>query len=197
MRAWQYNKYGGGATSLEQVEIPVPKAGKNQILLKIHASSVNPVDWKLQTGFAKLVIRLTLPITPGLDMAGTVAAVGSGVTHLSVGDRVAVQTNMTKQGALAEYAAVDTKAAIAKLPPEVSFEQAAGLPVAARTVLQGLTKAGAFPKSNGRVLVLGGSGGVGHYAVQVAKAAGAHVTATAGARNFDLLKSLGADEVLD
>lgn len=200
MRAWQYSKYGGGASALVEVhDHPVPKPKKGELLIKVQAASVNPVDWKMQEGIMKPILPGKFPCVPGMDVAGTVVKAGAGVGTLSAGDRVVGSTSFMYGGAYAEYAIVASKAA-AKLPEEVSMPDAAALPVAAITAVQGLRAGGVrdFNGSyNGNVLVLNASGGVGHYAVQLAKAAGAFVTASCGARNAGFVKGLGADEVID
>lgn len=201
MKAWQYGKYGGGSSALEAVDNkPVPKPGNGELLIKIQAASVNPLDWKLQKGFLKPLLPGKFPCIPGTDVAGTVVEVGQGAGgKFSVGDRIVTALNVVYGGSLAEYA-VAAPSVAAKLPLEVASPHAAGLPVAALTALQGLRSGGvrAFDGSySGNVLVLAASGGVGHYAVQLAKIAGAFVTATCSAQNFDFVKGLGADEVLD
>lgn len=201
MRAWQYRKYGGGASGLEKVnDKPVPKPGKGKLLVRVHAASVNPFDWKVQDGVMKPFAPGKFPYVPGVDVVGTVMEVGPGAGgSFAVGDRIVSYLSIVDGGAFAEYGLAQAKVA-AKLPGEVSSQDAAGLPVAAITVLQMLRACGIATLDGsyeGNVLVLGASGGVGHYAVQVAKLSGAFVTATCRARNFDFVKSLGADEVID
>ncbi|TVU13813.1 hypothetical protein EJB05_37242 [Eragrostis curvula] len=204
MRAVQYDAYGGGAAGLKHVEVPVPSPKKNELLLKLEAASINPVDWKMQKGMLRPLLPLRLPYIPATDVAGVVAAVGPGVKGFKPGDKVVAMLNTFYGGGFAEYAVASTKLAV-KRPPGVSAADGAGLPVAAGTALQALksigakfdhtTAAGTTPQKN--VLITAASGGVGHFAVQLAKLAGFHVTATCGARNLDLVRSLGADEVLD
>ncbi|CAI5500027.1 unnamed protein product [Closterium sp. Naga37s-1] len=207
MSAWQYSKRGGGAEALHLNEnAPVPKPGKGEVLVKVSAASINPVDWKIQNAYIP-ILPLRYPATPGMDIAGDVVGLGPGVTKYKVGDSVFGSSSPFKLGALAQYAVLPASGSAprpAAVPPEV----AAALPIAGETALQALRNSAGLPLPstpaddvkggyNGRVLVANASGGVGHLAVQLAKLAGAHVTATVGARNFEFAKKLGADEVLD
>lgn len=201
MRVWQYGSYGGGASALVLVtDKPVPKVTKGRMLIKIQAASVNPVDWKLQAGLLKPFLPSSFPSIPGSDVAGTIVEVGPGVpASFAVGDRVVAALNILAGGAFAEYGLAQPSVA-AKLPNEVSLPDAASLPVAALSALQALRAGGMAALDGsykGNVLIVAASGGVGHYAVQLAKLAGAFVTATCSPRNFDFVKGLGADEVVD
>ncbi|KAL6851572.1 hypothetical protein ACP4OV_020505 [Aristida adscensionis] len=199
MRAVRYDSYGGGAAGLKHVEVPVPSPKKNELLLKLQAASINPVDWKMQKGMLRPLLPYRLPYIPVTDVAGVVVAVGSGVRGFEVGDEVVAMLNTFFGGGLAEYAVASVKLTV-KRPPGVSAADGAGLPVAAGTALQALRSIGAKFDGGGKpmnVLITAASGGVGHYAVQLAKLAGLHVTATCGARNVALVRGLGADEVLD
>ncbi|CAI7817054.1 unnamed protein product [Closterium sp. NIES-54] len=230
MAAWQYLKHGGGADALSLSDnVPVPVPCKGEVLVRVRAASINPGDWKLQSGLIPFLPR-RFPATAGFDLAGNVVAVGPGVTKYSVGDAVYGRAPFFKMGALAQYALLDQQGS-ARQPSSLTFETAAALPIAGLTALQavrdyaglplpaskpsgegsGAASSGKAesssnsPSSNGcssgsraRVLVANASGGVGHVAVQLAKAAGAHVTATVGARNLAFARNvLGADEVLD
>ncbi|XP_040379011.1 chloroplast envelope quinone oxidoreductase homolog [Oryza brachyantha] len=199
MRAVQYDACGGGAAGLKHVEVPVPSAKKNEVLLKLEATTINPVDWKIQKGALRPLVPRRLPFIPVTDVAGVVAGVGPGVEEFAVGDQVVAMLNSLNGGGFAEYA-VSSASLTVKRPPEVSAADGAGLPVAAGTALQALRSIGARFDGTGEplnVLVTAASGGVGLYAVQLAKLANLHVTATCGARNVELVRSLGADEVLD
>nr|AWA44614.1 hypothetical protein SS20H10_000007 [Saccharum spontaneum] len=199
MRAVQYDAWGGGAAGLKHVELPVPSAQKNELLLKLEAASINPVDWKIQKGILRPFLPRKLPFIPVMDVAGVVADVGPGVNGFQAGDQVVAKLYSLNGGGLAEYA-VAPETLTVKRPPEVFAAEGAGLPVAAGTALQALRTIGAKFDGTGKplnVLITAASGGVGHYAVQLAKLAGLHITATCGARNMELVKSLGADEVLD
>jgi NADPH:quinone reductase-like Zn-dependent oxidoreductase len=201
MRAVQYSTLGGGAAALQHVEIPVPVPAKDQVLVKVEAASVNPVDWKvIQAGVFKLFLPPKLPYIPGTDIAGEVVALGPGVTSFAVGDKVSSWTDIKNGGSLAEYAIAPIRTT-AKRPESVSAIDGASLGVAGVTALQSVRDSAGIKldgSSAGKnLLITAASGGVGTYAVQLAKLGGAHVTATCGARNIALLKSLGADEVLD
>ncbi|GJN37140.1 hypothetical protein PR202_gb26066 [Eleusine coracana subsp. coracana] len=200
MRAVQYDAYGGGSAGLKHVEVPVPSAKKDELLLKLEAAAINPVDWKIQQGhFGRPLLPRKFPCIPVTDIAGIVVEVGPGVEGLQAGDRVVAMLNLFYGGGLAEYA-VSSESVTVKRPAEVSAAEGATLPIAAGTALQALRSIGAKfdgTKNPLNVLITAASGGVGPYAVQLARLAGLHVTATCGARNMELVKSLGADEVLD
>ncbi|PKA54465.1 Putative quinone-oxidoreductase like, chloroplastic [Apostasia shenzhenica] len=199
MQAVQYGSYGGGATALKHVEVLVPSPKKDELLLKLEAASVNPIDWKIQKGILRPIMPSKFPFIPVTAVAGEVVELGSDVKNFKPGDKVVSMLEIKKGGGLAEYA-VSSPNTTAQRPPEVSAADAAGLPIAASTALQALTNCGAKYDGSGNpfnILITAASGGVGHYAVQLAKLANFHVTATCGARNIDIVKSLGADEVLD
>ncbi|OAY34823.1 chloroplast envelope quinone oxidoreductase homolog [Manihot esculenta] len=199
MHALQYDRYGGGAAGLKHVEVPVPAPKKDEVLLKIEAISVNPFDWKIQKGVSPLLPR-RFPHIPGTDVAGEVLEVGARVKNFKTGDKVVAFLTHASGGALAEFAVAKESLTVIR-PPEVSAAEAAGLPVAALTAHEALTKTagikldGSVKQAN--ILITAASGGVGHYAVQLAKLGNTHVTATCGARNIEFVKRLGADEVLD
>ncbi|KAL8215092.1 hypothetical protein R6Q57_004541 [Mikania cordata] len=199
MHAVRYDSYGGGSAGLKHVEIPVPAPGNGEILIKTEAASINPVDWKFQKGVARPFFPKKFPYVPVTDVAGEVVEVGSGVEKFKAGDKVVTYLG-GGGGGLAEYA-VSKESIMVQRPPEVSAADAACLVVAGCTALHALTVTGGLklektePLTN--VLVTAGSGGVGHFAVQLAKLGNTRVTATCGARNIDLVKTLGADEVLD
>jgi NADPH:quinone reductase-like Zn-dependent oxidoreductase len=195
MKAFTYERYGGPGV-LELKELPEPEVTDDGVLVRIRATSVNPVDWHTMTGTPYLVrmqagLRRPKNERLGVDFAGTVEAVGKDVTHLQPGDDVFGARN----GAFAEY--VSVKQAVVAKPPNVSFEEAAAIPVAGVTALQGLRDKGQLQPGQ-HVLVNGASGGVGIFAVQLAKALGAsHVTAVCSTRNVEQSRSLGADRVID
>ncbi|CAK9140900.1 unnamed protein product [Ilex paraguariensis] len=199
MQAVWYESYGGGVAGLKHVEVPVPAPNNDEVLLKLEATSLNPVDWKIQKGWLRLVSPRKLPFIPASDFAGEVVEVGNGVRSFKPGDKV-VAVTFALGGGLAEYAVTKESLTVPR-PPEVSAAEGAGLPIAALTAHQALTQvAGVKLDGSGsqkNILITAASGGVGHYAVQLAKLGNTHVTATCGARNIDLVKSLGADEVLD
>ncbi len=195
MRAVQFERYGGPeVVEVRDVERPAP--GERQVLVRVRAASVNPLDWHRMRG-RPLLMRAgggrRRPTMNGLgaDLAGVVESVGSGVTEFGPGDEVMGMSMRT----LAEYARVSIDGVVTK-PARLSFDEAAAVPVAATTALQGLRDRGAL-RSGERVLVVGGSGGVGSFAVQIARALGANVTAVTSTRNVDLVRSLGAERVID
>lgn len=194
MKAVVYRRYGGPEV-LELVELERPTPADDEALVRVRASSVNPADWYSMTGLvvARPTSGLRGPREPriGVDFAGVVEAVGSEVTGFAVGDEV----YGGRTGALAEYVCV--KNAVAAKPANLTFEEAAAAPVAAITAIQALRDKGEL-QAGDRVLVNGASGGVGTFAVQIAKALGAaHVTAVCSTRNVQQARELGADRVLD
>ncbi|KAI0492643.1 hypothetical protein KFK09_026919 [Dendrobium nobile] len=199
MRAVQYGGYGGGFAALKHVEVPIPSPKKDEVLLKLEAASINPADWRIQKGIFRPFIPAKFPFIPVSDVAGEVADVGSAVKDFKAGDKVVSVLSMKNGGGLAEYAVASSSLTVHR-SPEVSAADGSGLPIAASTALQVLKSGGAKFDGTGKplnVLITAASGGVGSYAVQLAKLIDLHVTATCGARNIELVKSLGADEVLD
>ena len=196
MKAFVKTTYGGPETlRLEEVSKPFVK--EDHILVKVVANSANPADWHLLRGkpfFARFSSGLFKPTEkiPGADFAGVIVETGSKVTSFEVGEKVFGETLMG--GAFAEYVSVPVTVC-GKIPDNVSFIQMASLPVAGLTALQALIKHGKLTAGE-TVLINGASGGVGHFAVQIAKAHGAIVTAVCSSRNGDFVKSLGADEVI-
>jgi len=193
MKAIIYTKYGSpDVLEVQDVEKPAPK--ENEVLVKVHASSVNPAEWYAMTGLfiARIGSGLLKPKDTrlGADFAGVVEAVGKDVTHLKQGDEV----YGGRGGAFAEYVCV--RNAVMPKPTNLTFEQAAAVATAAITALQGLRDYGQIQPGQ-KVLINGASGGVGTYAVQIAKAFGAEVTGVCSTRNVDMIHSLGADHVID
>ncbi|MGO8672010.1 MAG: NADP-dependent oxidoreductase [Capsulimonadaceae bacterium] len=181
----------GGADVLRAVEIPDPQAGDGELLVDVHAASINPVDYKRASGAYQQNMPITLPWIPGADFAGVVAEVGSGVTGFAPGDRVFG----TATGAYAERV-VTRPNLIAKTPKSLSDIDAAAVPVAGQTAWQMLFDRGELTSCQ-RVLIHAAAGGVGTFAVQLAQWAGAEVTATGSASNAEFLRSIGADIVVD
>jgi NADPH:quinone reductase-like Zn-dependent oxidoreductase len=194
MKAIVHGRYGRPEV-LEQRDAELPEIDGDQVLVRVHASSVNPVEWYGVTGFLPARLgggwRRPKDVRVGADLAGRVEAVGSGVTRLRPGDEVFG----TGVGAWAEYA-VAGEARLAHKPANVSFEEAAAVPIAAITALQALRDK-AHVQPGQKVLINGASGGVGTFAVQLAKSFGAEVTAVCSTRNVELAQSLGADRVVD
>ncbi|RFB12673.1 NAD(P)-dependent alcohol dehydrogenase [Bacillus sp. HNG] len=199
MRAIISEKYGSPDTlKLREVATPIPKG--NQVLARVHASSINYSNLVLLRGKplpVRLAFGLRKPkyLIPGGDMAGIVEAIGENVTQFQVGDEVYGDISSSGWGTFAEYVAVDEKA-LALKPSNLLFTEAAAVPMAAMTALQAIRDKGKV-KPGQEVLVHGASGGVGTFAVQIAKAYGAQTTAVVSTRNVDIAKSLGADHVID
>lgn len=193
-RAAVYERYGGPEV-LEVRETGIPRLRNDGLLVRVWASGINPVDWKLRNGSLRPYSSATFPMTPGSDLAGEVLEVGSRVSRFQPGDPVFAMLPPTTGGACAELAAVPAALA-APMPENLSFEQAAAVPLAALTALQALREKGRLAPGM-RVLVNGGSGGVGSFAIQIAHRLGATVTAVASGPNLDLLHELGADDALD
>ncbi len=197
MKAIIYTKYGPPEVlQLKEVEKPTPK--ENEVLVKVFAASANPADWHMIRGepkFARLAFGLTKPknIIPGIDIAGKVEAVGKNVKEFKPGDEVFGDTGWG--GAFAEYVCVTEKSIVIK-PANISFEEGASISVAAISALQGLRDKGKI-KPGQEVLINGASGGVGTFAVQLAKHFGAEVTGVCSTRNLDLVRSIDADKVID
>jgi NADPH:quinone reductase-like Zn-dependent oxidoreductase len=194
MKAFFSMSYGGPDKSTIG-DMPDPVPGKNELLVEVKAASINPVDYKVKRGDIKFLSGSKFPKIVGSDFAGIVKSVPEGVTHLAPGDRVygAVSVLFGKQGALAELVAVDVNR-VSKIPEGLSFSEAASLPIAALTALTGMRKCRV--KAGTSVLINGSTGGVGHFAVQMARAAGAVVTASCSSKNADFIRNLGADHTI-
>ena len=195
MRALVPRCYGTNGLYLEHIAKPVPEEG--QVLIRIHATSVNPADWYRTSGqpyLTRLAGGIGAPSESraGFDMSGTVEAVGPKVTRFKRGDEVFGGA----WGAMADYAIGREQGGIVLKPANLSFEEAAAMPIAAITALQGLRDNG-HVRAGHKVLINGASGGVGTYAVQIAKALGAEVTGVCSTRNVEMVRSLGADHVVD
>ncbi len=196
MKAVVHCDYGApDVLRLETVEKPVPQ--DNQVLIRVHAAAVNPLDWHYMRGTPYVMrigtgLRKPKEARLGVDYAGTVEAVGSSVTRFKPGDEVFGG----RTGALAEYVTAREDRAVVLKPANVTFEQAAAVPVAGLTALQGLRDSGRIQPGQS-VLINGASGGVGTFAVQIAKSLGASVTGVCSTRNLELVRSLGADHVID
>ena len=190
MRAVRFHEYGPPQV-LRVETVPRPEPGQDEVLVRVHSAGVNPIDWKYRAGYLKEFMPLELPHIPGFDLAGTVAEVGAGVSDFSTGDEVFGRGS----GTYAEYA-VAPVTTLALKPVAVSFDQAATLGIGGVTAWAGLFEAAKLEPGQ-TLLVHGGAGGVGSFAVQLGRWKGAHVTATASAGNLDLVRSLGADEVID
>jgi NADPH:quinone reductase-like Zn-dependent oxidoreductase len=194
MKALTIHEYGGPEELIYE-EIPIPEFGPGEILVKVHATSVNPVDWKIREGHNKEKRPVKFPFILGWDVAGAVADTGSLVSRFKTGDLVFALGEFTRNGAEAEYISLKTDAA-ARVPTTISLEEAAAVPLTSLTAWMML-----FDKANlqsgQRILIHAASGGVGSFAVQLAKIAGAYVTGTTSEANIDYVRSLGADEVIN
>ncbi len=193
MKAAIYTRYGPpDVVQIADIEKPIPK--DDEVLIKVHAASLNPLDWRLMRGrpyVLRIATGLHKPKIPGVDVAGEVQAVGRNVTQLKIGDQVFGGCD----GSLAEYACASASKLAIK-PTGMSFEQAASVPGAGLTALQGLRDRGEI-QPGWEVLINGAAGGVGTFAVQIAKVFGAHVTGVCGTRNLEMVRAIGADRVVD
>ena len=194
MKAVVAKRYGGPEV-LAIIERPAPEVGPTDVLITVRAASLNPLDFKVRDGKTKLVLPLKPPVALGCDVAGVVAAVGPQVTKLEVGDEVFARLEKLRMGGLAEQVAAGEHV-VARKPANASFEEAASIPLAALTSLQALREC-AQATSGQRVLIHAGAGGVGSLAIQIAKILGLHVTTTTSTKNIELVRLLGADEVID
>ncbi|MEG4037187.1 NAD(P)-dependent alcohol dehydrogenase [Microcoleus sp. S36b_A4] len=194
MKAVAFDRYGS-AEELQYRELSKPIAKSNELLVRVRASSVNPVDWKIRQGHLQLLTGFNFPRIVGSDISGVVVEVGREVTKFQPGDEVYTFLNPINGGACAEYVAAPESDAAIK-PKNITHAEAAAVPIAGLTALQSLRDLGQIQAGN-KVLINGASGGVGTFAVQVAKAMNAEVTGVCSAKNRELVKSLGADFVLD
>lgn len=183
----------GGAAAAEVAETARPTAGQGQVLVRVRAAGVNGIDWKIREGFVRDAFPLQLPAVLGIELAGVVEALGSGASRFRVGDRV--MGPLGGLGAYAEFVAVD-EAKLVRTPQGLDDVHAAAVPVAAVAAWQSLHHAGPIAAGQ-RILIHGAAGGLGGYAVQCAKQAGAEVFATASTAHVEYVRSLGADHVID
>lgn len=193
MKAIRFHDYGGPEV-LKYEDMPRPEPQQGEVLIQVRAASVNPLDLAVREGWMASMIPLQLPAIAGVDVAGIVKATGKGVTDFSIGQDVYGFLSMGS-GAYAEYATVAIET-IASQPQTLDYVEAASVPLAATAAWQALFEVGGL-KEGQKVLVHGGAGGVGTFAVQMAKLKGARVLATASDQNVEFVKKLGADEVID
>jgi NADPH:quinone reductase-like Zn-dependent oxidoreductase len=194
MRALVLSGYGGPEhTALTEVPQPSPRTG--ELLVRVHAAGLNPVDFKTRAGALKIIRNYPLPVVMGNELSGVVEAVGSGVMRFAKGDRVFARVDKDIMGAFAEYAVVHEDHA-ARMPMSLGFPAAAAVPLAALTALQALRDE-LHLSADERIFIPGGAGGVGTFAIQIAKLLGAYVATTASPRGEALVKRLGADVVID
>lgn len=194
MQAFVLNEYGGPANaSLQEIAVPAPSA--RQLLIRVHAAGLNPVDFKTRRGDLKIVQRYRLPAVLGNELAGEVVACGEQVGRFKPGDRIFARVDKSRMGAFAEYAIVEEDHAAA-MPATLDFASAAAVPLAGLTALQALRDELRVQKGQ-RIFISGGAGGVGTFALQIARRLGAHVATTASPRGEALVRELGADTVID
>jgi NADPH:quinone reductase-like Zn-dependent oxidoreductase len=194
MKAVVINKFGGNDV-VELRDMPNPVAGPGQVLIRVRAASVNPSDWKIRRGMFKSRLGNKFPLPLGRECSGEVVETGSNVTRFKKGDQVVAVLNVLSLGSFAEYVAVPEQSVFSK-PANISFEEATTIPIAGLTALRSLRDAGGIKKGM-KVAVIGAAGGVGHFAIQIAKVFGAEVTAVNKSIHADFVKSLGADKVID
>ena len=194
MKAARIHAYGD-ASQIRIEDAPLPALNDDDVLIRVVATSVNPVDWKIRKGYLKSMIPYEMPLIMGWDVSGIVEQIGSAVTKFKPGDAVYSRPDIARNGAYAEFVAVRERE-IAFKPTTISHVEAASLPLVSITAWESLFTTANLTAGK-KVLIHAGAGGVGSIAIQLAKAKGAHVTATASAAKSALVKSLGADEVID
>jgi len=194
MKAFVVDRYGR-KNGIRAADMPPPEPGEDDVLIQIHAASVNPLDSKIRDGEFKLILPYRLPLILGNDLAGVVVRVGSRVRQFKSGDEVYARPHKDRIGTFAEFIAVKEDA-VALKPTTLTMDEAASIPLVGLTAWQTLIEKGQLRKGQ-KVLIHAGSGGVGTFAIQLAKHVGATVATTTSARNIELVKSLGADIVID
>ncbi|ATF13165.1 oxidoreductase [Brevibacillus brevis X23] len=187
-------KQYGDIQQLTEIELPTKPIGSDDLLVEIKASGVNPVDWKVREGLLQADFPFELPLILGWDAAGTVTAVGTNVQDFQIGDDVFFRPELEREGTYVDEIVVPANI-VAPMPRGLSYAEAASLPLVGLTVWQALVEVGKV-QAGDKVLVLGGSGGIGSMAIQLAKALGAYVATTTSSKNSDYVRELGADEVI-
>ncbi|MEH7342144.1 NADP-dependent oxidoreductase, partial [Priestia megaterium] len=193
MRAMVIDRYG--KVPMHLAEMPTPEIGEYEVLAEIHAASINPIDFKIRDGKVKLLVKYKMPLILGNDFSGVVAKVGAKVTRFKAGDEIYARPRKSKIGTFAEYIAIHEDD-IALKPKNLSFEEAASIPLVGLTSYQALTDILQLKKGQ-KILIQAGAGGVGTFAIQLAKLMGATVATTASEAGANLVKSLGADEIIN
>jgi len=193
MKAMVIDRYG--KVPMQLTEMPTPEMGEYEVLAEIHAASFNPIDFKIRDGKVKLLVKYKMPLILGNDFSGIVAKVGSKVTRFKVGDAIYGRPRKSKIGTFAEYIAIHEND-IALKPKNLSFEEAASIPLVGLTSYQALHDIMQLKKGQ-KILIQAGAGGVGTFAIQLAKLMGATVATTASEAGTNLVKSLGADEIIN
>lgn len=192
MKAAVFHEYGG---PVEIAEVARPKLQDSNVLVEVHAASLNPIDNILRAGFLRQMLELTFPHVKGYDVSGTVVEIGNNVKNVKIGDEVFARPNQMDAGSIAEFARIQ-EGELAIKPSNLTHEQAASVPLAGLTAWQALVTKGKIKEGN-KVLIHAGSGGVGTLAIQIAKHFGAFVATTTSGKNVALVKELGADLVID
>ncbi|PGS98871.1 NADPH:quinone reductase [Bacillus anthracis] len=193
MKAMIIDKYG--KVPMRMAEVPTPEINEYEVLAEIHAASINPIDFKIRDGKVKMLLKYEMPLILGNDFSGVITKVGSKVTRFKVGDEIYARPRKNKIGTFAEYIAIHEDD-IALKPKNLSFEEAASIPLVGLTSYQALHDTMQLQKGQ-KILIHAGSGGVGTFAIQLAKIMGATVTTTASEAGANLVKSLGADEIIN
>ncbi|MGG7619021.1 NADP-dependent oxidoreductase [Bacillus coreaensis] len=193
MRAMVIDRYG--KVPMRLAEMPTPEIGEYEVLAEIHAASINPVDFKIRDGKVKLLVKYKMPLILGNDFSGVVAKVGAKVTRFKVGDEIYARPRKSKIGTFAEYIAIHEDD-IALKPNNLSFEEAASIPLVGLTSYQALTDILQL-QTGQKIFIQAGAGGVGTFAIQLAKLMGATVATTVSEAGANLVKSLGADEIIN
>ncbi|MCY9533153.1 alcohol dehydrogenase [Paenibacillus sp. cl6col] len=193
MRAMVIDKYG--KTPMRMAEVPMPEINEYEVLAEIHAASINPIDFKIRDGKVKLLLTYKMPLILGNDFSGVVVKVGAKVTRFNVSDEIYARPRKNNIGTFAEYISVHEDD-IALKPKNLSFEEAASIPLVGLTSYQALHDIMQLQKGQ-KILIQAGAGGVGTFAIQLAKAMGATVATTASEKGANLVKSLGADEMIN
>ncbi|MBY0197939.1 NADP-dependent oxidoreductase [Priestia megaterium] len=193
MRAMVIDRYG--KVPMHLAEMPTPEIGEYEVLAEIHAASINPIDFKIRDGKVKLLVKYKMPLILGNDFSGVVAKVGAKVTRFKAGDEIYARPRKSKIGTFAEYIAIHEDD-IALKPKNLNFEEAASIPLVGLTSYQALTDILQLKKGQ-KILIQAGAGGVGTFAIQLAKLMGATVATTASEAGANLVKSLGADEIIN
>jgi len=194
MKAVRMHEYGGPEV-LKYEDAPRPEPAAGEVLVRVHAAAVNPVDWKVRAGYTKGFLDYTLPLILGWDLSGVVEAVGAGVVDWKAGDEVYSRPDLSRNGSYAEYIAVKATE-LGRKPKSIDHIHASAIPLAALTAWQALFDAAGLSAGQ-RILIHAAAGGVGTFAVQLAKWKGAYVIGTASERNHAFLRELGADETID
>jgi len=193
MKAMVIDKYG--KVPMRMTEVPTPEINEYEVLAEIHAASINPIDFKIRDGKVKMLLKYEMPLILGNDFSGVIVKVGAKVTRFKVGDEIYARPRKDKIGTFAEYIAIHEDD-IALKPKNLSFEEAASIPLVGLTSYQALHDIMHLQQGQ-KILIHAGSGGVGTFAIQLAKIMGATVTTTASEAGANLVKSLGADEIIN